>query len=329
MKFAVVMPTNREQHALKWAEQWEELKGSRIIVVEDNPEPAFHLPNWVEHYSWQDMDKDLGEDAWIIPRRTAACRSYGFLKALQGDEDIIWTLDDDCYPEVERRGTYLSTLEGIFTGASMPDDSWWNTMAHTEFFPRGHPYQVREDERPHKLHMGGWSCVPDFDGKTQLANPDYRAAPWLRTQFVPSQRYFAMSAMNLAFRRELTPVMYQLLMGGKYVFDRFDDIWCGLFMKKVLDHLGWSCTSGAPSIHHSRASDPERNARVEAPGLIVNEDLWTYVQDIWLDGDTPAQCYHELAAYIADYEGPAPYAGYWLKLAEAMDLWARHAGASA
>lgn len=322
MKLAVVMPTNREEHALRWIREWEELKDTRIILVEDNPEPSYRFPPGVEHYSWRDMDADLGEDAWIIPRRTAACRSYGFLKALQGGSDVIWSVDDDCYPEEERRGTYLAEWEAIFSVQG--DDPWWNTMASSGFYPRGHPYNARKNTRKVMLHHGLWSNIPDFDGKTQLANPDFRAAPWQGRECVPAQKFFAMSAMNLLFRRELTPVMYQMLMGGQWVFDRFDDIWCGLFAKKIIDHLGWACSSGAPSIHHSRASDPQRNARVEAPGLIVNEDLWSYIQDIRMDGETPADCYRELAGAVGDYRENTPHPDYWQKLADAMVLWARY-----
>jgi len=54
-------------------------------------------PN-VTHVAWEDIDRDLGEVSWIIPRRTDCIRSYGYLKAYQEFPDMVLTLDDDCYP---------------------------------------------------------------------------------------------------------------------------------------------------------------------------------------------------------------------------------------
>ena len=116
MTVAVVVPTIREDCALRWLDEWkDDLAGARVILVEDNPEPTFAITG-AEHYSWRDF-AELGADEWIIPRRTSACRSFGFLKALEGGADIIWTLDDDCYPEDARRGRYLEPDPGCLQGA--------------------------------------------------------------------------------------------------------------------------------------------------------------------------------------------------------------------
>ena len=113
MTVAVVVPTIREDCALRWLDEWkDDLAGARVILVEDNPEPTFAITG-AEHYSWADFRRELGADEWIIPRRTAACRSFGYLKALQGGADIIWTLSDDCYPEEARRGRYLEADPGV------------------------------------------------------------------------------------------------------------------------------------------------------------------------------------------------------------------------
>jgi len=97
-KSVIVVPTIRVERISEWLEKWrEEFKNSTIIIVEDNPEATFQISQKnVIHYSWKDIDNDLGEKSWIIPRRTAAVRSYGFIKAFQLNPEYIINLDDDC-----------------------------------------------------------------------------------------------------------------------------------------------------------------------------------------------------------------------------------------
>ena len=325
---AVVVPTIREECAQRFLAEWkDDLCGVRVILVEDNPERTFRLPlgTAAGHYCWRDVDQDLGEKAWIIPRRTSAVRSYGIWKAWQGGADVIWTLDDDCYPEDWRRGKYLDQVTRVLAQEA-DGDSWFNTIGTATWpslYPRGYPYRVRGESRPVMLHHGLWSNVPDLDGITQLANPGFRLECSYGYEDVPRGRFFPMCVMNLAWRRELTPAMYLLLMGQdaageRWGFDRFDDIWAGLFAKRICDHLGFAVRSGLPSIHHSRASDPHRNAELEAPGIAAHEDFWPYVRDIPLAGTTVLECYRELARAVAAYDGGP----YWKRLGEAMTIWA-------
>ena len=328
-RIAVVLPTNREECVRKWLREWsgDFADNVHVIIVEDNPSRSFDFGMYkVEHYAWDDFDAELGDDSWIIPRRNAAINSYGFLKARQSGADLIWNLNDDCYPEERHRGNYLKYWESFLDTSTVPVDPWWNTIAFTGGYPRGYPYEIRDKTRKLVLHHGLWSGIPDLDGKTQLENPNFRLPSCEFRDVVPSTKFFPMSSMNIIFRAELVPIMYQLLMGQdldgvSWGFSRFDDIWSGLFMKKIVDHLGWACTSGAPSIYHDRASDPHRNAEAEAPGIKAHEELWPYIQDVWLEGTTPESCYLELADAIDNFHGFSPRSGYWKSLAAAMRRW--------
>jgi len=324
--FTVVVPTIREECAVKWVQEWkDDLKDARVIIIEDNPEPTFNLPG-VEHYAWKHIDQELGQDSWIIPRRTSACRSYGFLKALQGETDLIWTTDDDCYPEEHRKGRYADLIRMNFR--DVPDDGmWWNTISGTGLYPRGYPYDIRGRTRPVMVHHGLWSNIPDLDGITQLANPEFRLGWCQGSDVVPGTLFFPFCIMNVAFRPEATPLLYMLLMGkdsrdNPWGFDRFDDIWGGVMMKKIADHLGWAVTSGSPSVHHSRASDPHRNVQLEAEGMKVNEFFWDYIHDVWLTEETPAGCYRELADAVGHFRHDTARKGYWQTLSDAMKIWA-------
>src|SRR5438093_13018438 len=102
MKIVIVIPTIREECFKDWLHRWaEELGNHTILVVEDNPTKSFSVPSRqnIFHYSWKEIDDELKDKAWIIPRRTDCVRSFGFYKAYQMQPDMIMTLDDDCYPD--------------------------------------------------------------------------------------------------------------------------------------------------------------------------------------------------------------------------------------
>ena len=295
---AVVVPTNRPLIG-EFLEAWEpQLAGrAEVVVMEDAPERTADLPGWVWHYAHDDVAEDLGDQAWIIPAGSSACRSYGTLAALRLGADIIWHLDDDCRPEPGV--SYLNLLTTQLS-SDVPDQRWWNTLwIQDDLYPRGYPYRVRGRTWPVMIHHGLWSHVPDLDGRTQLEHPELRLPQAWRTDVVPYGAFFPMCGMNLAFRRQAAPVMYMGLQGRDYPYDRFDDMWAGLFAKKIADHLGWAVTSGAPSIRHDRASDAARNAEIEAPGIEAHEDLWPHIAAAGLMSRTAADCYAELAADVA------------------------------
>ena len=298
MKAVIVIPTIREECAKKFLEAWKDaFAGHDVIMVEDNPERSFDLPDWVEHVAWKEIDEDLGGDSWIIPRRTGAIRNYGFLLAGRKKPGMIVTLDDDCLPcdstedflsqhwrLLEVPGVDVPVIDTLFaaTGTYLDDD----------IFARGFPKKRYSWKT--MVNHGLWNNVPDLDGETQLKHPDLRVTFSEHSLQVPPGILFPMSSMNVAFRPEALPLMYLLPMGEGQPYDRFDDIWCGWIMKKVCDHLGWSVRSGSPFVYHSRASDAKKNAELEAPGLLMNERLWRLIAGIKLSNAHPGDCFMEV-----------------------------------
>lgn len=308
----VVVPTIREASIIRFLDAWaEQLTGVSVLVVEDSPSGTFPIdrPD-VEHFSWEDIDRDLGDRAWIIPRRTDCVRSYGYWKAYQRGAKVVITLDDDCLPAgPDHVGSHRARLEGPAS-----QNRW--VSSGTGLKPRGMPYQTSTDLRSCALNHGLWTNVPDLDAITQLATSrrDERFTPV--EQVIPPGMYFPMSGMNIAFRRELMPAMYFLLMGPDWEFDRFGDIWCGVLVKRICDHLGLAVTSGGPLVEHQRASNVWTNLRKEVPAYEVNETFWRAVDGVVLTSTTVGGAYAELA-------GKLPLSGrYWDRLREAMAIWA-------
>ena len=63
------------------------------------------------------------------------------------------------------------------------------------------------------------------------------------------------------------------------------------------------------------------NLKKQAPGLLLNENLWKVVRQIKLTKNTPVDCYIELAEKLPkEIEGDVD--GWLEKQKEAMILWA-------
>lgn len=315
-KVSIVVPTIRERSMREFLQAWhEEFADAHLVVVEDNPERTFDLgeaPN-LSHYAWEDIDRELGEAGWIIPRRTDCVRSYGYYKAWQDRPDMIVTLDDDCYPRHDGGLGFLARHWERLNEAAVRD-AWDETGVGVA--TRGVPYFNRARQWPVALNHGLWESVPDYDAPTQLVQSRYPREFRFENRVIPVGQYFPMCGMNVAFRPEVVPAFYFLLMGKGYEFDRFGDIWAGVLVKKICDHLGYAVHSGDPAVKHLRASNVWASLRKEAPGLEANEHVWQAVDRVTLTQTTFAGCYAEAAGKLA-LDGD-----YWRKVRDAMRVWA-------
>jgi len=315
MKIIAVVPTIREECIKEFLRLWlpqMETKGAQLIIVEDNPQKSFSVEHpLVSHYSWEDIDSALGKDSWIIPRRTDCVRSFGYWLAWTKGADIVITLDDDCYPE------NANFFDEHLRLLSEPISLWESTMP---FRVRGMPY-IEDGKREVVLNHGVWSKIPDLDGVSHLANLNLRSNPAIESRVM--RTWFPMCGMNLAFKREIIPLMYFLLMGKDWPYDRWGDIWCGLFAQKIIRHLGLGIRSGMPSVIHDKASNVFANIRKEASGYEINESLWRAIDSVSLTARSPIQCYWEILENLSmgmffkiDFKN-----GYWKKLIEAQRIW--------
>ncbi len=315
----LVIPTIRNLDFLnEWKNQFE---NCHLLIVEDRPEKTVAAPRHdflsVHHYDWADIASEFGKSEWIFPRQNAGIRSYGFWKAYELGANVIITIDDDCFPAEDAFvKKHLNALN-----ARAPE-KWFPTFPHPSYlYTRGFPYGIRNKRRV-VINHGLWSNKMDMDAQTQLAIGDVNIPAYpLTTSFIPVGEYFPMSSMNLAFSRDIIPLMYFPLMGydpngSAWGFDRFDDIWAGVFAKRIIDHLGWSVTNGSPYVEHRKASDPHKNLIKEKGGLEVNELLWQRVSQVVFTQKTPAGCYRELAQNLQ-----FPQTDYFQKLKTAMIRW--------
>lgn len=292
MEAVVVVPTAREASVAEFLAAWEhELSGATVVVVQDGPKPTFSVSGAnVRHFAWCDIEDQLGDVAWIIPRGSGCIRSFGCWAAYQMHPHMIVALDDDARPDPDHP-EFLRAHWSRLQHAS--DSAWVSTLDASS--PRGMPYYATDRKPSVVLNHGLWSGVPDFDAATQLLSSRVKLSAEWSDQTIPRGSYFPMCSMNLAWRPEFTAAMYFLLMGPGYAFDRFGDIWGGVLAKRVADHLGLAVNSGSPCVIHERASDVFTNLVKESRGLAANEKFWRAVDSVVLTAESVPAAYAQLA----------------------------------
>lgn len=318
-KVAVVVPTIRKDSINAWLKAWEPIKDHvELIVVEDNPEKTFNI-TWGSHYSWKEIDEDLGNDRWIIPRRSAGIRVYGFLKALEMGADYVWNLDDDCYPEIDP----VETLKQHLSNFEEKDYIRWSSVDVNQRMTRGVPFTNTSQKVKPVVSHGTWTHNADYDAVHQLANR-YPFEPF--EGIIPRYQYFAFSGMNYMFDTKLTWLLYhapygERIDGTKYPYSRFDDIWMGVIFKKIADLIGLYVYSGKPQVKHIRASNAIKNLQEEAKAMPINEGFWGFIDQLNIsvqEGDLIKDVVGNIANHLKTHED-----SYFAEYAKALKVWAR------
>jgi hypothetical protein len=197
-------------------------------------------------------------------------RSWGIYRAWLHAAKYTLTLDDDVRPD----GDLFAAYEKVFE-AGAPCSPYLDVGSLTSYGKplRGFPYGHRTPAEV-VVQYGGWEGVLDYDAPTQLAGVNEFEEFHPVVLPVPHGVPVTGCIMNAAWRTDHAKIMWQLpLHKGK--FNRFGDIWAGLFAKKTLDAEGKvMVVNGEATVRHERASDPLKNLEREGPGIPVNEDLW-------------------------------------------------------
>lgn len=314
---SLVIPSIRENYFQQFLSAWDENGDwDNIILIEDNPERTFRYKSrWpINHYSWKEIEEILGVKSWIFSKRDSAIRSFGFYMAHKLGADYVLTLDDDCYPNGDFNicDSHLEKMIHNQWTTSVPDKR-----------TRGLPYEeLGTIICP--INMGFWSNVPDLDAIQSFQ--DLKSArggflPPNGNRIIPNGQYFPMCGMNLFFSAKIAPLMYFPLMGQGQKYARFDDIWCGVIAKKIMDHLNLNFSVGEPHIFHSRASNLYINLIKEAPGIQMNEYLWRHIEGIKLTETSLINCVYELGDKLSKAELADIDIEYIKTLGSALKIW--------
>jgi hypothetical protein len=244
----------------------------------------------------------LGALRNAIPRGNGASRNFGFWIAWKesDDEEIVIALDDDCrlyhWDFATKAEEALSTRPRKSARGSGRHfnvlDCYDEVQPH--LYPRGFPYSARVTYDPWAIgpeesanvvfNLGLWCGVFDINGIDKLHGPRYTyEQAYLKESslLVPSGAYISACSMNMHFRRELIPAMYQMLMPVKvmphWTVDRYGDIWGGFVMKMLVDRAGDRVAIGEPMIEHVKEGDFTRNIRQEHIAHLINDEFIGYI----------------------------------------------------
>jgi hypothetical protein len=256
----------------------------------------------------------------VIPERSHAETSFGFLVAYEEGADVIIELDDDVFP-VNGYDLVESHLHNLLNDGGVKVSSkckWYNTLENLilsfddyhKLFPRGHPYSPKarledytwkDDDTDCVLNMGLWSGHPDLDALTILSYGGLDGRCCIKSEalkrgkvVVGEGTYFTICSMNTSFVSKIIPAFYQLYMNHMGI-DRFDDIWSGILLKKIADHLSDKVCLGKPLVcHNKRPRNVFKDLRSELEGMAINEVLWKIVESSELDDQNYYGCYQEL-----------------------------------
>jgi len=312
----IIIPTIRDEGFFEtFLIEWrEEFSGCHLIIVEDRKKAI--LNNALKHYSkchnysyeiwdWNSIDKKLGKNKWIIPRKSSAIRSFGYLMAYHNNAKFILTLDDDTKPS--DKGHVASHYNNLFNCKTNTDERFYNTLKSMP--SRG----TMEDSRQViAISHGGWINVPDLCAEVQLKEESPKIEKKdFNEGLIPFGAYFGMCGMNLAFKTSMVPYMYFGLQGhildGKELVElpinRCDDIWAGYYAKKICDGIGYRCHTGKPYVVHNRASNVWSNLKMEENANSMGSEWLSYVNDDVSESSL--------------VEGNS----YWGKLLNAYDVW--------
>jgi len=247
----------------------------------------------------------------LIPKKSHAETTFGLIYMAKNKEFRYgFFIDDDTVPENSFNyfGMHIKNLEFEGEIEEVSSDKNWVNVLYQNFknhklYPRGYPYsKINEAIKTSKkfikkgqifVSQGLWTNIPDLDAVRILMDGDLNGQSKTRlhiddfkSNFITARDNFqTVCSMNLAFRRAIIPAFYQFPMDDNpFGIGRFDDIWSGLLVKRVLDKLDGYIMNGAPlCIHNKAPRSTFKDLKAEVPGYESNEVFSDIIKDIQYD----------------------------------------------
>ncbi|HLC39426.1 MAG TPA: hypothetical protein VJJ76_00930 [archaeon] len=261
--------------------------------------------------------------ATVIPIRNHAETSFGMLAGAARKAKLFFMIDDDtrATEEFDFIGDHSKIIDSDVTEVLASDSKWYKTIDSLEvndekkIYPRGFPFNRRfVDEKYFKknvgkgkivLNEGLWLNVPDMDAVGILEEGGLEGLPKSRTVALKEKSivldkgtFTTICSMNVSFSPKIIPAFYQLPMGYMGI-GRFDDIWSGIFVKKVCDAMGHFVSVGTPCvIHDKERRDTMKDLKLELEGIMINEKLWRIVDEAEIDSSDYIAAYRSLIECI-------------------------------
>ena len=325
MKTAVVIPTSRGPKCL---ESFLEIAPENVdfIVISDKKLEKKY-DKTVEF-----SDKEVFEKSWIFNRHTK--RNFGFAYALQQNYDVVINLDDDCFP---KSNTYFDDHISRLQSTSHDYFNILNAFSNvpSDVFihgARGHPTNISKQSQV-VVNQGLWEGDLDLLATTiskVLSRKDGKIPPPLcdtskviQDFVIPKYQLTTVCGMNTSFLKEVIPAFpYTYQEPDGFGIARYDDIWSGLFVKKILDKLDKRMSAGFPVISHEKGTrDVSIDVRFETKGDVMNSFLWNNLSDLILESNDYTSCFLEIADWLEKESKSDVSLNFFEKVAKSMYGW--------
>jgi len=323
MKTAVIMPSMRGPKSLQSFIEIAPPTVDFIVLSQEKLEKKYERTT-------EFNDKEIFEKSWVFNRITK--RSFGFLYAYKQNYDVIITLDDDCFPSSETFfDEHINKLKNLHEDHFNPLNAYSNIPNYVlKNGSRGYPTS-NQKKYPVVVNQGLWLGDLDLPATTihELGGKDGKIPPPISTEskvihdfIIPKDQFVTFCGMNVSCLREVVPAFlwaYQDPDG--FGISRYDDIWAGLFIKKILDKLEKRMGLGFPTIKHVKGSrDLQIDIENESKGNLMNNFLWSNLGDFVLENKDYTSCFLEIADWL-EKVSKNPERVFFTKVSKAMYEW--------
>lgn len=282
----------------------------------------------IDIFTKTDMDRVLGRST-PIHLSGYSCRYFGYLVSRK---KYIISIDDDCVPARDNQGLLVDVVAQHIANLTTPATPFFFNTLYDPYrkgadFVRGYPFSLRSGVTC-ALSCGLWLNLADYDAPTQALKPGERNSRYVdAVMTVPARTLMPVSGINIGFDREVVgPALFpglRLAGEGKVRWETVEDIWCGICVKVVCDHLGIGVKSGLPYVWRKEGGDAIQSLRKEWEGVKLMEEVVPFFQSVRLPRTavTAEDCVVEMAAIVRDQLGSLN--PVFARAAEAMLEWAK------
>lgn len=301
-----------------------------IIVKDPDLKDDLRIPEGFELdvYSKSDIERVVGSSTAGL-FSGYSCRYFGYLVSRK---KYIVCVDDDCIPARDNMGNMVDAVAQHLFNLKTPATPFFFNTLYDPFrkgadFVRGYPFSLRSGVDC-ALSCGLWLNQADFDAPTQALKPGVRNLRYVdAVMTVPMRTMMPVSGINIAFNRDvvgpaLVPAL-RLAEEGKLRWETIEDIWSGMCVKVICDHLGLGVKTGLPYVYRTQRGSAIESLKKEWQGVKLMEDIVPFFQSLRLpqSASTPEACVVAMAKTVKEKLGQVD--PMFLRAAQAMEDWVK------
>lgn len=262
-------------------------------------------------YTKTDIDRVVGKSSNAISFSGYSCRYFGYLMSRK---KYVISIDDDCFPAKDGNGNIIDAVTQHITNLTTPATPFFFNTLYDPYcegtdFVRGYPFSLRNGVDC-GLSCGLWLNLADYDAPTQALKPKERNSRYVDAVLtIPANALMPVSGINIGFNSELVgPALlpaFQLSKEGKFRWETVEDIWTGMCVKVVCDHLKLGVKSGLPYIWRNERGSPIESLKKEWEGVKLMEHVVPFFQSTKFSETavTAEDCVNELAGSVKEQLG--------------------------